>query len=348
MRSLHIVVLLVVVSLVAAACGDDSTDDEPTTITLMTHDSFAVSDEVLAEFEAQTDITVEILQAGDAGAMVNQAILTKDNPLADVLFGVDNTLLSRALDEQLFVPYTATGIDAIDAEFVVAGNPVTPIDFGDVCINTDPDALAVASVVPPARLADLTDPVYSGTLVVEDPSTSSPGLAFLLATIATFGEGGDSDWRDYWAGLVANDVAITSGWEQAYYGEFSGGSGEGSRPLVVSYATSPAAEVVFGELAAAPTGVTLNGCFRQIEYAGVLAGTEHEKAAQQFIDFMLTVPFQEDIPLNMFVFPVNDEAALPAVFTEHALAADAPVVMDPPVIDANRERWIAEWAAIVR
>lgn len=348
MRILRITALLVVVSIVAAACTSDPADDEPTTIVLMTHDSFAVSEDLLTAFTADTGITVEVLHAGDAGAMVNQAILTRDNPLADVLFGVDNTLLSRAVNAQLFAPYEAEGIDSIDAGLVVAGNPVTPIDFGDVCINTDPDALSAAATPPPASLADLTDPMYASTLVVQDPTTSSPGLAFLLATIATFGEESDADWRNYWSDLVANDVTITSGWDQAYYGEFSGGSGEGSRPLVVSYASSPAAEVLFGELAEAPTGVLLDGCFRQIEYAGILAGTEHEEAAQRFVDFMLSVPFQEDIPLNMFVFPVNDQAAVPDVFADHAIAAENPIVMDPAVIDANRERWLAEWASIVR
>jgi thiamine transport system substrate-binding protein len=348
MRILRITALLVVASIVAAACTSDPADDEPTSIVLMTHDSFAVSDELLADYTADTGITVQILHAGDAGAMLNQAILTRDNPLADVLFGVDNTLLSRAVNAQLFAPYEAEGIDSIDAGLVVAGNPVTPIDFGDVCINTDPDALSATATPPPASLADLTDPVYAGTLVVQDPTTSSPGLAFLLATIATFGEEGDTDWRNYWSDLVANDVTITSGWDQAYYGEFSGGSGEGSRPLVVSYASSPAAEVLFGELAEAPTGVLLDGCFRQIEYAGILAGTEHEDAAQRFIDFMLSVPFQEDIPLNMFVFPVNGQAAVPDAFADHAIAAENPIVMDPAFIDANRERWLAEWASIVR
>lgn len=339
---------LVVVATAAIIASGCSAEPEPTTLVLMTHESFAVSPGVLADFTEVTGVTVEVLQAGDAGAVVNQAILTKDNPVADVLFGVDNTLLSRALNEDLFVPHDASGIDAIDAAFTVSGNPVTPIDFGDVCLNTDPEALAAASVQAPLRLADLADPAYAGTLVVQDPTTSSPGLAFLLATVATFGEDGDDDWKAYWADLVDNDVTVTAGWDEAYYGEFSGGSGEGNRPVVVSYATSPAAEVLFGELPEAPTGVVLDGCFRQIEYAGILSGTDKQDASRELIDFMLSVPFQEDIPLNMFVFPVNGDAELPDLFVDHAVASDEPIVMDPAVIDANRERWIEEWSSIVR
>lgn len=346
MQYLRILTLLVVAALTAAGCGD--AEPEPATVVLMTHESFAVSDQVIADFTEETGITIEVLQAGDAGATVNQAILTKDNPVADVLFGVDNTLLSRAVNEDLFVPYDADGVDAIDDAFTVDGSPVTPIDFGDVCLNTDPEGLATIPAASPERLTDLADPAYSGALVVQDPTTSSPGLAFLLATVATFGEDGDDDWKAYWSSLVDNDVMVTSGWDEAYYGEFSGGSGEGTRPVVVSYATSPAAEVLFSELPEAPTGVVLDGCFRQIEYAGILAGTENEEAARRVIDFMLSVPFQEDIPLNMFVYPVNGDAALPDLFVDHAVVADSAIVMDPAVIDANRERWIEEWSSIVR
>ena len=225
---------------------------------------------------------------------------------------------------------------------------MTPIDFADVCLNTDIAGLAARDVPAPATLRDLVDPAYAGLLVVQDPSTSTPGLAFLLATIETFGEGGEYSWHDFWADLVANDVRITSGWEEAYNLEFSGGSGAGTRPIVVSYASSPPAEVFFGELDEAPTEVVTQGCFRQIEYAGILAGTENQANAERLMDFLLTPRFQEDIPLNMFVFPANEDAALPEVFVQHTTLPDQPITMAPDRIEENRERWITEWAAIVR
>ena len=338
--------LIVATALTGAACSADDTGVDE--VVLMTHGSFAVSDGILEAFTTETGITVSVLQSADAGAMVSQAILTKDNPVADVLYGIDNTFLSRAIDEELFVPHRAAAIDTVQRGLRVQGDYVTPIDFGDVCLNLDPNGLAGLGLETPDRLIDLADPAYGGTLVVEDPTTSSPGLAFLLATIATFGEDGDYPWQAYWHDLIINDVRIVPGWDQAYYGEFSGGSGEGDRPIVVSYATSPIAEVYFGGLDAAPTTIVEDGCFRQIEYAGILNGTKAERAAGQLVDFLLERTFQQDVPLNMFVFPANSDTPLPAVFVDFGVVPTDSRVMDPALIDENRERWLAEWATVVR
>ena len=318
-------------------------------LVLMTHDSFAVSDDVLAEFEQLTGVDVQVLRAGDAGSMVNQAILARSAPLADVLYGVDNTFLSRALEADIFVPHRSALLTDVAAELHVEGDAVTPIDYADVCLNYDREAFT-GDLPPPATLEDLTEPAYRGMLVVENPATSSPGLAFLLATVAHFGETGERTWRDYWADLRANDVLVTSGWEEAYYGAFSGGAGEGDRPIVVSYASSPVAEVVFApdpQPEQAPTAVIAEGCFRQVEYAAVLRGTRAESEARAFIDFMLSPRFQEDIPLNMFVFPANASAELPDAFASHAAAIAEPVRMDPFELGTDRERWIEEWTDVV-
>jgi len=336
---------LATVSIVASCTSADS---QPAEIVLLTHDSFAVSDATLAAFTEETGVAVRVLRSGDAGTMVNQAILTADNPIADVLFGVDNTFLSRAVAAGVFSRYRSPALDTVDVTFHVEGDMVTPIDYGDVCVNYDRAAFDESVIPIPAQLADLADPVYAGRFVVQNPATSSPGLAFLLSTIGTFGEGDDYNWKDYWTDLFANDVHVTSGWSEAYYTVFSGGSGEGSRPLVVSYASSPPAEVYFGELDESPTGVIAVGCFRQIEYAGVLAGTKNEAFARKLIDFMLSPTFQQDIPLNMFVFPANREAALPDVFIAHVTPPIDPIVMEPARIEENRERWIEEWTELAR
>ncbi|MEN8233323.1 MAG: thiamine ABC transporter substrate-binding protein [Actinomycetota bacterium] len=340
------IVLLATLTLLLSACSSQETT--PDKIVLMTHESFAVSDGVLEQFTEETGVTVEVIRSADAGTMVNQAILVKDNPVADVLYGIDNTFLSRALNEGIFVAHRAEGIDKVPASLRDPDDRVTPIDFGDVCLNTDLAGLEQLGLEPPTDLRDLVGPAFRGLLVVEDPTTSSPGLSFLLATIETFGESGDYPWQAFWRDLVANDVRIVPGWDQAYYGEFSGGSGEGDRPIVVSYASSPVAEVYFGDLDEAPTGVPESGCFRQIEYAGVLSGTEAEESAGRLVDFLLGETFQEDLPLNMFVFPANSEAELPPVFVDHAVIPAAPIVMDPARIDENRERWLSEWASAVR
>jgi thiamine transport system substrate-binding protein len=319
----------------------------PTQLTLLTHDSFAVTPEILAVFESDHNVRINVLRGGDAGQMVNQAILTKDNPLADVLYGVDNTFLSRALDADIFEPYRAAGVEAVPVALRLdARERVTPIDYGDVCINYDKEAFGVANPLP-QTMADLTNPQYRGQLVVEDPGTSSPGLAFMLATIARFGETGEYTWLDYWSDLRDNDVAIVSGWSEAYESTFSGGSGQGDRPLVVSYATSPVAEVFYAspQPAESPTGVMTDGCFRQVEFAGVLVGAKQPELAKKFVDYMLTASFQADIPLNMFVFPALPTAGVPQVFTDFAVTVPEPLTMAPEQIGANRERWLNEWQA---
>lgn len=319
-------------------------------VRLLTHSSFALSPEVLDEFAAFHGSRIERLPAQDAGSAVNQAILTKGNPVADVLFGVDDTFLSRALDAGIFEPYQPAAAATIpDAFQLDPERRVTPIDYGDVCVNVDLAWFAERGVTPPATLEDLTRPEYRDLLVVEDPGLSSPGLAFVLATIARFGEEGERSWLDYWAELRANGVQVASSWDDAYYGAFSGGAGEGDRPLVVSYASSPVAEVYFADPqpSTAPTASLVDGCYRQVEFAGVLAGTPRPELARALVDFLLSRLVQQDIPLNMFVYPVIPEAELPLVFREHTASPVDPVTLDPATVAANRDRWIEEWTAAV-
>ena len=336
-------VVATVLALVIAACSSTPSDRE---VVLLTHDSFALSQERLDLFTSETGIKLTIQMAGDAGTMLNQAILTRDNPIADVMYGIDNTFLSRALDNDLFVPYRAADIDSVNEVLHVAGDLATPIDFGDVCINYDIAAFEELGVEPPTKLGQLIDPTYKDMLVVEDPATSSPGLAFLLTTIAAFPDGSSYDWKAFWTDLFANGVAVSPDWTDAYTSRFTLSGGD--RPLVVSYASSPAAEVLFGELDTAPSVSLTEGCYRQIEYAGILEGTQDEAAARELIDFLLDRRTQEDIPLNMFVYPVHSNAVLPDVFTEFTVLPDTPSIMDPQTVDANRERWIQEWTAIAR
>ncbi len=325
---------------------------EKVTLTLVTHDSFNVSEEVLNAFQTESGITVQILKNGDAGAMVNQSILSKANPLGDVMFGVDNTFLGRALDADIFKPYDSPAAKDVPDEFKLdPENRVTPIDYGDVCLNYDVAYFADKKIELPKSLADLTKPEYKSLLAVENPASSSPGLAFLLATVNQFGTEGKYTYLDFWRDLVKNDVYISDSWDDAYYTQFSASSGKGSRPLVVSYASSPPAEVYFADpqLDTAPTGsIIADGtCFRQIEFAGILKGTKNLEAAQKFVDFMLSQPFQEDMPLQMFVFPVIPKAVLPEVFTKYAAIPEKPAVVDFADINANREEWLQAWTETV-
>jgi thiamine transport system substrate-binding protein len=338
--------IVLVVAASAAGCGGDG--EEPTQVVLVTHDSFAVSDEVRQAFEDESGLTLRVLQSGDASEMVTKALLTAGDPLGDVLFGVDDNLLSRALDGDLFEPYESPALETVDEGYVLdPEHRVSPIDHGEVCLNYDKAWFEERGVAPPGSLDDLVEPRYEGLLVAENPATSTPGLAFLLATVARYGDPG---WQDYWRRLRGNGALVVDGWEEAYTVRFSGAAGSrGKRPIVVSYASSPPAEVVFREPRPeeAPTAVIEDSCFRQIEFAGVLRGARNEEGARELIDFMLSRRFQEDIPLNMFVFPVNRAAKLPPEFVEHAVVPEDPLELPPEEIEANRDTWVDEWTRIV-
>jgi thiamine transport system substrate-binding protein len=321
----------------------------PAELTVMTHDSFAISEGVVAVFEDANDVHVTFLASGDTGAALNKAILTKDTPLADIFYGVDNTFLSRALEADIFEPYQSPALMGIPSAFQLdPANGLLPVDYGDVCINYDKAYFAENDLPVPASLEDFLKPEYNGLLAVENPATSSPGLAFLLATVAHFGDPG---YLDFWAALRDNGLVVVNDWETAYYANFSASSGQGPQPMVVSYGSSPPAEVIFAEtpLDDAPTAsiVGPDTCFRQIEFVGILKGTQQRALAEKFVDFMLSKGFQEDLPMQMFVFPVNPNAALPDEFVQYAQIPDQPAQLDPADIAANREGWIQAWTETV-
>ncbi|WP_112469731.1 thiamine ABC transporter substrate-binding protein [Streptomyces triticisoli] len=340
-----------------SACGSSngkntSSSADTKTVTLVSHNSWAASKNVIADFEKRSGYTVKVLEAGDAGEAVNKAILTKDHPQGDVFFGVDNTLLSRALDNGLFQPYRPKGSDLVLPQYRTdqTKHRVTPIDSGDICVNYDKKYFADRKLAPPATFDDLVKPQYKNLLVTENAATSSPGLGFLLGTAARYG---DEGWQDYWKKLKANGVKVVDGWDVAYNQEFSGSAGgrkaKGDRPLVVSYASSPPVEVVYAEPRpkTAPTGVAYGTCFRQVEYAGLLSNAANPEGGKALLDFLLTKEFQDDMPLNMFVYPVREDAQVPPEFTKYGPPAENPETMAPGKIADNRDQWVKSWTSLV-
>ena len=312
----------------AGTDGDATTvpaDATPGEVTLLAYDSFTPAEGIFDAFEKQTGAKVKVVTGGDSGSLISKAILTAGNPEGDVLWGVDNTTLSRAEGVRLLDSYE-------------------PVDEGDVCVNYDKQWYASRGITPPASLDDLVKPVYRGQLVVQEPVNSSPGLAFLVASVARYGDG----WQQWWAQLKQNKVRIAADWTSAYTVDFSGSSGKGKYPLVVSYGSSPPAEVLYAAtpIDEPPTGVIESTCFRQTEYVGVLRGTRNPGLARALVDYLLDVPFQESMPLSLFVFPVNPQAKLPDLFTKFAVRAASPLTLEPSVIAANRDAWLDEWRAI--
>ena len=341
----------------AVMAAEEGMDDAPTAadfagqeLVLLTHDSFWISEETIDAFAAQYGVTVAVTPLGDAVEALNRAILNKGNPEGDLLFGVDNVSYVRALAEDIFLEYRPAALADIDPSLIFDDSGrVTPVDFGFVLFNYDKAALAEAGVAAPTTLEELTSETWRGRVAVEDPNTSSPGLQFMLVTIAYFGEDGDYTWLDFWADLRANDVIVSAGWSDAYYTQFSHYGG--GAWLVNSYATSPAAEVIFAETALdeSPTGnmIVPGGSYRQIEGVGILRGTDKEPLARAFIDFMLGDLFQADIPLNMFVYPVVSGVALPPEFLEFAEIPAEPAELDAARVTENLERWLDEWTDTV-
>ncbi len=323
----------------ASPTGADtpSAPTESKTLTVITHDSFALDKDTIAKFASETGYDVKYVAPGDVGTVVNQLILTKDAPLGDVVYGIDNTFAGRAIDAGILSPYTSPDLPKDAGQYAADdSNSLTPIDYGDVCLNADTTWFEKKGIAVPQTLDDLLKPEYKNLLVVENPATSSPGMAFLAATVGAMGEDG---YLDYWTALKANGVKVVKGWTEAYTVQFSGSSGKGAYPLVVSYSTSPAYEHA--------TQALTRTCFRQVEYAGVLAGAQNEVGARAFIDFMLSPQVQAEIPEQMYMDPVDPDVELPADWTKYAAVVDDPITVPADELGANRDAWIKAWTAAV-
>ncbi|MBO3723593.1 thiamine ABC transporter substrate-binding protein [Actinomyces bowdenii] len=327
--------------LALAACGPgDSGSGGGRSVTVLTHDSFKVSEDLISAFEADTGYTLSLVASGDAGELVNKLVLTKDAPLGDAFFGIDNTYASRALAEGV-VDRTATVTlpDGAEAYLVDDTPALAPIDVGDVCLNIDTAYFADKGLSAPATFEDLLKSEYKDLLVAIDPSTSSPGMAWMLATVGHFGVDG---FAEYWKSLVANGARIDAGWTDAYYTDFTAGGGGGAYPIVVSYASSPSYTLT-EDKSATTTAALLGTAFRQVEYAGVLAGAANPEGGRAFVEWMLSTKVQEDIPGQMYMYPVDGRAALPAELERFGPLADEPIEVSAADITANREKWLQAW-----
>ncbi|WP_299056567.1 thiamine ABC transporter substrate-binding protein [uncultured Nocardioides sp.] len=345
---------VVTLGLLASGCTLLAADDDPGEVTdaqrgdgtgrvvLVTHDSYALPKRLVADFEAESGIDLVQRASGDAGSLTNRLVLTQDDPIGDVAFGVDNTFASRALEEDVFAPYDAELPPGAD-EFVLpdGADRLAPVDEGNVCVNVDEQWFAERDQEPPASLDDLTDPAYRDLLVVPGAPTSSPGLAFLLATVDEYGD----DWPTYWEDLVANGVEIVPGWSDAYQVDFTAGGGGGDRPIVVSYDSSPAFTLT-EDGDATTTAALLDTCYQQVEYAGVLENAENPVGAERVVDWLLSSRVQAELPTSMYVFPVRDDVDLPRDWASYAERPDSPYALDPDAVAAERADLLAQWSDV--
>lgn len=319
---------------------------KPPTLRVLTHSAFDLPKEQLAQFEKDAGVKLQIVQAGDAGEMTNKLILTKARPIADVVYGIDNTLLPRALAAGVIEPYTGPASQRMSAATLDAG--VVPVNHGHVTLNIDRAWFAQSGLALPTSLADLTRPAYARLLVVQNPATSSTGMAFLQATIGGLGEEQAFRW---WGAMRANGVKVVKGWTEAYYTEFTRNGG--TRPIVVSYATSPAAEVFYSKekISESPTASLFlkGGVFRQVEGVALVKGGNPavRAAAGRFIEFLRSGPVQQSLQTTMWMLPAEVGAPRADVIQRHA--AEPATHDNPPSAAAaqNAKAWVRRWTTTV-
>ena len=313
MRRIPKIAYISIAALLLAGCSPTSSNE----LTLVTHDSAVISDSQIADFEASSGLKLTVVKAGDTGALTNKLILTKGDPIADAVYGIDNTFIGKAEDNGVLV-----------------ADSVREIDFADICFNYDVTWFTERGIKPPTKWTELTLAKYKGLTVLQNPNTSSTGLGFLAATVAKFGE---DKWPTFWKSLKANGVKVTAGWEDAYYTEFSGSAGKGAYPIVLSYSSSPADE--------ANNKAILTDCFRQTEYAAVLSGAKNPSGAKALIEWLREVEFQNSMPTSMYVYPVNEAAVIPDSWATKAPAATS-VLGSNLRISERRESWLKTWSEL--
>ncbi|SJM51270.1 thiamine ABC transporter substrate binding subunit [Gulosibacter sp. 10] len=340
MRRITMAATITAAALVMTGCsavdqlsGGASTG-EGGTVTILTHDSFVITDEQIAAFEEQSGYTLQTTAPGDAGVVVNQLVLAADAPTVDGVYGIENYSTQTLVDAGVLAPYVSEQLPE-SAQPLMVDDLLTPVDQGQVCVNIDHAWFEENGVPEPTTLEDLASPEYAPLFVTTNPAMSSPGLAFLVATIAEQG----GDWEDFWQRMLENGAKVASGWSDAYFVDFSGAEGEGDYPLVLSYSSSPAE-------AGGATGVLEASCTPQVEYAGVVEGAANPEGAQAFIDFLLAEDFQTGLPENMYMYPVDDSIALPETWSEHASLVESPIEPDLAEVAEHREAWLKDWTSL--
>lgn len=340
MKKLSLACAIVLLAACSQESGDESTGDTESTVTILTHDSFVMTDELIAAFEEETGYTLETISPGASGMVLNQLILNKDNPVADGVYGIDTSLIATADREGVLADYASDVLPEDAGEFVY-GTVGVPIDQGDVCINADLEWFESHDMDLPTSLESLAQPEYASLLVVTNPVTSAPGFTFYAGTKTALGDEADTQW----AAMLEGGTKVAEGWSEAYYTDFSGSDGEGPFPLVLSYSSSPSAEL--DDDGQPRTAVIESTCVKTVEYASVVEGAANPEGAQAFIDFMLSESFQQELPDNMYMYPISSQTSLPEAWDDFGQLADDPILLDPDTVSTERENWLEQWTELV-
>jgi thiamine transport system substrate-binding protein len=347
-RVIALLVVSLLVPFVAFGAGTQETDeqavagaapDQPTDELLVySYDAFpeALETLIVEHFEIEYNVTATLERFQDTGAVYNQVWVERSNPQADVVIGLDNTYVGRALEGQLFQAYRPEGADRIREDIILDPEyRLTPFDWGHIVLNYDSEALPD----PPSTWEELLDPRLRESIVLMNPATSSPGRNFLLLTIAEHGEDG---YLDFWEQIRPNILTITAGWSEGY-GLYT----QGEAPIALSYETSPAYHIEYEDTTRYKNLILDGKGYGQVEVAGITSGAPNLANAKRLMDFILTNRFQQEIPLNQFMYPAVDGVALPAAF-EQLEKADETVFIPVDRVDANFEQWLSDWQAVMQ
>ncbi|MBI4043074.1 MAG: thiamine ABC transporter substrate-binding protein [Deltaproteobacteria bacterium] len=325
-----------ILSLVSCTRGKKSEVPE---LVIYTYSSFTsewgLQPKVIPPFEKECHCKVRVVGTEDTGAMLNRLLLEGEKTKADVVIGIDNSLAHKALDGNLLLAYQPAGLSNVPEELLFDKSfRLIPFDYSYYAIIYDSEKLPN----PPRSLRELANPLYRRKIILEDPRTSTPGLGFLLWSVGVFGE----KYLEFWHSLKPNILTISPGWDMAY-GMFT----KGEAPMVLSYITSPAYHRIHEKSERYKAALFSEGHYLQIEGAGIVASTDQLELARKFIDYLLSVSFQQYVPLHNYMFPVNRKTPLPEAFTKLPMPKKT-ILLPPEQVRQSLDRWFQEWRAALQ
>lgn len=302
-------------------CQTLPTQDDDGTLKILTYDIAAFSDDMLTNFTEQTGFAVELVYTDDAGGILEIMLQTQGSPQVDLAVGLDNTYLQTALD---FCLLTVNNVDTSNVDPNVMalydGPKAVPFDQGHVCLNYDESVVDGENLTEPQTLWNLTESQWTDKTVFPSPLTSSPGRAFMVATIDYFENDLDPNTTafDWWKAMADNGATFTSGWTEAYEIHYSGGYGAwvdghlGDAAMTVSYCHSPGVEAYYGGNWTSSTSLVLpRATFHQVEYGGLVNGGGNQEAANAFLTFLLSEDINRNMPENNLMQSVLNNATWP-------------------------------------
>lgn len=310
-------------------------------IRLITYNSFNLPKKLIQQFEKNNNTTIKIIKAGDNNTLINRLILTKDHPIADVVYGINNNNIYKIIDNNLI----QNNQPILNNDIFINLKNISVINYGFIALNYDKEWFTTHKLPLPKNLYDLALPQYKDLLVVENPNTSAVGMAFLLANIAGIGEKNTFNW---WLKMRQNGIKITKDWSEAYYKEFTLNGGH--YPIMVGYTSSPAAEIFYSKNKLVTPNINnlfLQGAvYEQVEGAAILNQTKQPQLAKKLIQFLQSVDVQNSLVTTMWVYPANKKVLLPKIM-QYATLPKMHWAPNPQRIQKYQQNWLERWNQIV-